>query len=523
MKGELFSFIDRTLSERLSGSVNPLICYLSLASRMGHLCVSLGEKILPDPAELLPESEGGAELERLIRRGAEELPGELLSLHPSSEGSEGLICKWKENYYFERYWRCESKCLEQLSRLQKEPPSLKIDPERALSRLLNRGELTEEQAEAIRTVCRESLSIISGGPGTGKSYTAGKLIEVLSASLGESCEIVIAAPTGKAAANLQRYLGAGSFQATTLHKLLAIAPFKKKRAPLFADLVLVDESSMIDVELMAELLSSVRSGSRLLLLGDHRQLPPVEAGSLFADMIPFCKGASELHRCLRAESSSLVEFAQMIDRGEADRLLSFIESRRPVLQRSPLDREKLLERVLCSSPFFHEGQPEELLEQLGELILLTPLREGPFGADSLNRALYERHSALGRERLVSPILITKNDPRLGLFNGDLGVLVRERRGSYFLFPHKEKPLAAPLISRYELAYCMTVHKSQGSEFNKVLFVLPKGSEAFGKELFYTAATRAKREFFLMGEESLLLQVASKKSARHSGFKGAPLV
>lgn len=319
--------------------------------------------------------------------------------------------------------------------------------------------LEPEQQEAIRFAAEHAVTLICGGPGTGKSYTAARLV----AALGGPGEVAVAAPTGKAAANLGRALGR---PAQTLHALL-----QKPRLP--HDLVVVDEGSMIDAGMMARLLQAVKTGARLVLLGDDDQLPPVEAGNLFADLValsPVCR----LTRCLRTDLTEIVDKAEAVKQGK-------------IIETLPL-------------PSIAE------LAQL-EGTILTPLRRGPYGADALNRQLHARRKG------PVPIVVKKNDLKRGLSNGDVGIL----EGGVARFT-EDLSVPAALLPPYDYAYVLSVHKSQGSEYDRVHVLLPQGSERFGREMLYTAITRARHDVKVYGDPDIAQAVVSKRVLRLSGLR-----
>ena len=307
-------------------------------------------------------------------------------------------------------------------------------------------DLDEEQLQAVRMALREPLSIISGGPGTGKSFTAAKLISAFTG------KIAVAAPTGKATANLRHI---PNCTLKTLHSLLS------NRRQLPFDLIVIDEGSMIDAEMMTRLFEQVHDQARLVILGDRDQLPPIDTGHFFSDltqMAPTCY----LKKCHRAELKEIVELAASVKRGE-------------------------------KIPF----EPLQLPEIPDGVTLLTPLRKGPFGVDQLNERL--------RKSGPVPIIITENAN--GLANGETGILYPDWTTTF--------GLKRTQLPRFEEAYALSVHKSQGSEYDRVYLVVPKGSERFGREMLYTAITRAKKEIRIFADENTLEQCLSQTAARLS--------
>jgi exodeoxyribonuclease V alpha subunit len=580
------TYLDYILTLRLLRDYAPLkqevalfICYLIKAVRDGHLCVQVeNNQLLPGPEQIWstesPEhlNSGYAQWKELLLEGAKHIPTALLTIIGEELDSFPVtpLCRYRNLFYLQRYWVFESIVLKQLKRHLQAPPSLSIDKEKvagSVAVLLEKGVLLEEQAEAIMRGCLSAISLITGGPGTGKTYTAGYLIKVfwdnLSHEQRENCAIVLAAPTGKAAANLQRSLSKVSSQlegfpsttAKTLHSLLGIKStnfsVQERASPLAADLILVDESSMIDVRLMARLLESVKEGARLILLGDQHQLPSVEAGSVFADFIHlYAEGnrkelaCTKLQTCLRAELRSIIDFAALVNKGEADQALAILnENTHAGIHKlnMPLDKKEaqqlLIRHVQSRFPSVVGEQIEfyDLLHLFNSMRILSPLRKGPFGVDQLNELLWSHFSKEASDKgwLAVPIMVVANDYRQDLFNGEAGVLMRKlpflsgdksvQAEDFALFPSREgenlsvRKMPALLLPKYEYAYCLSVHKSQGSEFDQVLLVLPEGSEMFGREIFYTAVTRARKQLEIFGSDLIIHSTISQVGVRFSGI------
>lgn len=383
-----------------------------------------------------------------------------------------LIVQKGSLFYLKRYFEAENTFLAHLERLKNEEPDLKV-PQDVLEAALEKVTLNKDQKLAFVKACQKSLSLISGGPGTGKSTFAKELICFFKNTFPEA-RIAVTAPTGKAVSNLSK-IDVEGIDFKTLHAAL-------RNQPYLYDLFLVDEASMIDAELFAALLSSIRKGSRLVLLGDPFQLPPIEAGALFYDISRLeSEHGVELKQTYRAENSEILDTANAI-----------IEGRLPAFEPMP-SQECLLDMIVRN--------PEKRK-------VLTPLMEGPFGAERLNALLYNRS---GED---IPILITQNDWDLGLANGDQGILNRMTGFATIKgtgYPQSLLPSFAP-------AFVLSIHKSQGSEYEEVFVLIPKGSERFGRELLYTAVTRAKKRVRIFAESKVTLEtILSKKMRRISGL------
>ncbi len=564
-----FSYIDLAAAESIAGAACQeenfllLLAFLSLASRQGHLCLRIAPVFSPLPAQFneaeLPSDLLGNLLERLLAAAA-NLPAGSYAQDPIAAFVEQPLVLAGGHLYFQKNWLNETTFYTNLQRLQTTSPSLSPNLQliqEAVEDMLAKEKLLPEQAEAILNACTHPFTIINGGPGTGKTYTAGQLIRTFWQSLSkteqEKCRILLTAPTGKAASNLQKSLQAAvadmpSFsplQAKTLHALLELPKSQTKSINIYADLLLVDECSMIDAEVMSLLMSSIREGTRIVLLGDPFQLPPVESGAVFKNIVEM-QGISlpiyTLHKCLRAEYRQIVDFAKAVKSGswkafqhelkedsQAVAFTPFFHEEQGI----PFQQQQIAAYVFQQFP--KENVPEKLLEGLQTFCLLTPLRKGPFGIEELNELLYAyaiKEKKPG-EFFAYPIIITRNSTEQQLFNGDIGVVctkIGESRssslqvGDYALFYEKNaegqpqiRKLAALLLPQHEKAYALTIHKSQGSEFNNVLLLLPKGSQQFGREALYTAVTRTRKQLTIWGQEKVVKAMLENPNIRISGI------
>lgn len=563
-----FAALDLALAEQLlpdtaNAASAAFLCYLSAALRAGHLCVSIkNEKLLPDLSEIALEettSLTDQELKALqegILEGASALT---LASHPA-------VCQQGSLYAFQRYSSFENQLLTRFRFLLEAPSATPLDPHNVseqLNALQASGKLLPQQAQAIHAACSQGITLLCGGPGTGKTYTAGQLIRVVWSALSEQqrkrYEIALAAPTGKAAANLEgsltRAIGAlpgfPTLRTQTLHALLGmrntpLLPELPARS-LSADLLLVDESSMIDLHMMRLLLLALKPGARLVLLGDPYQLPPVSGGTLFADLVnAFPDQVTTLQQCLRTDLQTIVDLAAAVKSGEnaqVRELLTLGEAVHYVPLDAALSTRQLQNAVIAEAqPRFlaamAEQDPQRMLEAFQKFRLLSPVRHGALGVETLNRLLAEslhRHRHSGKPRMM-PILMTSNDSSLELSNGEVGLLVQHNellpgihQGDYALFPARNQQtelrrIPALLLGPHEAAYCLSVHKSQGSEFDEVLLLMPEGAERFGRELLYTAITRAKKRIAIWCSGSVLDKTLAHSAKRLStlseGGRGA---
>lgn len=502
------------------------ISHMAYALRCGHLCVTPS---CPNPSDLwrrgemeenqLSEESWDLWNQQLIR-GAKELPAELIGKSIIRDG---------DRYYFQRYWLEETQLLNNCHRLVTEGKPFPIDLNLFQKRLDEAKNLLNEQKQAIKMVIQHPLSLLAGGPGTGKTYTVGVLLRLLWDCMPQSerdvFHIAIAAPTGKAASQLQgslaRALDGTAWKekliAKTLHSLLGVNAFSRDRRPrLNVNLLIIDESSMVDAKMMARLMSSIPSETHVLFVGDPDQLPAVEVGSIFADLIQALKNEgcyTCLKTCLRSELEGILFFADAVNRGDVDQVFTGMSKEGIAFEEHAFNYRDLqmLQREY-GSYFEYPKDPQKALEMQKNFCLLSPLRRGLFGVDKINAFFLER-----KKSEVVPIIITGNAPDLDLFNGKLGVLV-EGDAAYFIGNEGEiRSVSALVLPKYELAYCLSVHKSQGSEFSHVLFILPPRTEVFGRQVLYTGITRARRQVTIWGEKERVKKIVDYCPQRISGL------
>ncbi|MGA6924885.1 MAG: exodeoxyribonuclease V subunit alpha, partial [Desulfosarcina sp.] len=450
------------------------------------------------------------------------------------------------------------------------------------------------QEAAIRAALTASLLVISGGPGTGKTSLLANVLRALVGIGTDPSRIVLAAPTGRAAQRMIESMSAslatiaapdhrdrclGRLNGSTLHKLLVYRTrthgfWYGEHRHLPADVVVVDEVSMVDVVMMDRLFQAIDPHrTRVILLGDKDQLPSVDAGSVLADMRPTDDGAFAGHfimlQHVYRSGGELLDLAKTINVGDPvsltpvsfDRALargegtwSFIAAkdgraidriidqwvRLQYLQRqdetddSYVDLVRRLDR-LADSP--DGGTAEQRMALLGRLFgfayrcrLLTVLRRGRTGAQWINNCI-----GSGLRQILDPacnpddgwfngalIMVTRNDYTRELFNGDVGVVLRQTDGTYRVyFRRADGVVDLPVsgLSDWDLTFAMTVHKSQGSEFDDTLLMLPETTDhrLLTREIIYTAATRASRRLIVCGNPDAFQTALKRKIHRHSGL------
>ncbi|MDZ7684455.1 MAG: exodeoxyribonuclease V subunit alpha [Gammaproteobacteria bacterium] len=383
---------------------------------------------------------------------------------------------------------------------------------------------------------------------------------------GEDLTIALAAPTGKAAMRLQASLGDldGLPEVKTLHRLLGYRPGTGEfrhgpRHPLAADLVIVDEVSMIDLAMMNRLLGALHDDARLILLGDPGQLPSVEAGNLLADICKYGFPLSRAGAAMAARVANLDETPQPTGHKLQDSLCELIDSHRFSPERgigrlaAAIRRGETVHiedddevsghpiRTLTGSTLIEiyreyidsieRGDDDETLAALLDSVrVLVPMREGDYGVTTLNVAIED---ALRLQGLAGsspfyhgrPILVTRNDYNLRLYNGDVGICLMRGQDEPRVVFHgggERREFLASRLPGHETCFAMTVHKSQGSEFDHVALALPAPATAsqaqlLTREMFYTAITRARRRVSLYFDERSLELSLERHTVRHSGL------
>jgi len=442
------------------------------------------------------------------------------------------------------------------------------------------------QRLAAALAARQGLAVISGGPGTGKTTTVAKLLILLAMQAApQRLRILLAAPTGKAAMRLteslktfKRHAGLAlqlsqliPEEAATLHRLLRYQPSRNQyghdaRNPLHADVLVVDEASMVDLTMMARICAALRPDARLILLGDKDQLASVEAGSVLGDICAGFSGYSAvqqgwLHRLTGLTAPAAEDAQPLADsiallrhshRFKADsgigRLTQLINAGDPApvlrLLREPdlhdvewleLTGKSQLRQLLQAAAQAHAAvlaasDPAEALVRLNRMRVLCALREGPFGVVEINAAintLVRRQSGQsgfeGRWFTGQPIMVIRNDYSVQLFNGDVGLIWPNADGHLrAYFQGADGQLRCLLPSRLpacETVFAMTVHKSQGSEFDQVHLLLPPTpNPVVTRELVYTAVSRARHRLVLWASESALTAALMQRTERDSGLR-----
>lgn len=609
-----------------------LMLALLVARDEGSLCVrvtadSLARRLEPVLGDGQPE----VWARRIVARLA-ALPSEA-ALYGAAEAVARPMVRHGDYVYFHRYYLAATQLRERVQqRLGQQQAAPRFDEWPAILHSVVRESPqhlpdgrklvpSPDQVAALALALARPFVVISGGPGTGKTSTVCTLLRCLVRSGVSADTIALAAPSGRAAQRMTEALHAGiqsiespaaedaSLLATagsTLHRLLGYNArtgrfWRGRDDPVEAQVIVIDEVSMVDAELMRHLVDAALPDAKLVLLGDKDQLPSVESGAVLSDLIPDGSASAlsaGMGQCVRDCCTSLGVTApslpQSRDGATVDTVAILTTNHRSgsgirqvaerivagdppgaiveALPHAPAEAEPLGQWLTagaaegcflipdgalavpeCAERWVEgylpaEGAFAELIAQVGrsgfgatvedaearecaEALLtevergrvLTLLRRGPHGAEGINRCLVAtRGGAWGRGYPGMPILITRNDAALGLWNGDVGVVARGRRGPLValfrkadgirVYPERDLPPWSP-------AYAMTVHKAQGSEYERVLLVVPPegGERLLSREMVYTALTRAKRLVAVHSPPGPLTDALSRRVERDTGI------
>lgn len=592
---------------------------VSRKTREGHICINLEEYegrnlIANDELTVCP----------LLSNWLEKLKASPIVGKPEKD-FKPLILDEKNRLYLYRYWAYENRIAKQIKKYIEEnitEGGLEELPSRLNELFPSKKNGTADlQKLAAYTAVVKKFCVISGGPGTGKTTTVAKILALLASfalyptGSGENEEdlfssaankknqeglrIQLAAPTGKAAARLQEsiknfkskvnstgikiskeVLDLIPEEASTIHRLLGSRPgspyfMHNRKNPLRADVLVVDEASMIDVALMSKLLEALREDAKLIILGDKDQLSSVEAGKFLGDVctsalessyspdfynvikdvtgFPPEEGTSiENRHSLRDcfihlkeshrfnDQSGIGVLSSQINKGNKEAAIQLLKesnfqdvSLKNVTSEIQLEKE-LKEKVSTYyKKYLCEDDPATAFKLFDQFRVLCAMREGPFGVNSINETI---ESIIKSEAITDvkkdwykgmPIMITQNSYSLNLFNGDIGIVLPDSSAggklkAYFPSPDGSyRKLHQLRLPEYEKVYAMTVHKSQGSEFDNIVLILPdKQNPVLTRELLYTGVTRAKSTCEVWSSEKILMAAIDANIKRSSGLYDA---
>jgi exodeoxyribonuclease V alpha subunit len=570
-------------------------CLLALAlaaraTRLGHVCLDLttahdqvvaaqddqehaADVALPDPRSWQADL-AGSSIVSIPVAGYEDQEEYLRPL--VLEGSR---------LYLQRFWRFELDVADQLAERHDSTATLgspeDVDEvvERTLAALFGGVPLDEDgsidlQFVAAHRALTRPVTVIAGGPGTGKTHTVARILAAaldLAEGRGEVIRVALAAPTGKAATRMKEavesqvaaLLEAGridparaqilrDIEPSTMHRLLgrrSRTGFRHDRnKPLAHDLVIIDETSMVSLPLLSRLLDAVRPGARLVLVGDPFQLASIEAGTVMGDMVgppgeseesvasPLGGRVTELRRGHRFDrGSGIAELALAIRDGDADRVFDrltlgsevhWIRPDDPAGLGALRDRVTTAATEVVGAALANDGPAA--LTAASRIKVLAAVRHGPLGLFEWSDAIDEAVQGTipvglrgGRPRVGTPVMVIRNDPVNRLANGDVGVVVLAPDGRRVAMDGSPevRRLAPARLGEWETWWAMTIHKSQGSEFPHAVVSLPVAdSPILTRELLYTAVTRAKDVVTLVGSEEMIRLAVGRPVARASGLR-----
>ena len=469
---------------------------------------------------------------------------------PGCEQDAPLVLDDADRLYLSRYRRAETSVaarLVQMAQARDRVPGV----DARLDGLFAAKDV--DQRRAAQGVLRRRLCVVTGGPGTGKTFVAARIIALLlDMGLAKPERIALAAPTGKAAQRLQTSVAAQTeglaeaipglrdyrADASTVHRLLYLV--RNGRLPF--DAVVLDEASMVDLPLMSRLVGVLPEGARLVVLGDANQLASVQPGAVLGDL---CTAAaipgSPLGGCVQAltvsrrfdKDSGIGRLADAIIAGDAPRALAALTDERDAqTELLPLANARAFERlarrhaVESWAPGFRSPHESPFPDRR----ILCAHRHGPFGTQRFNRLVEDelrQRGVVGREEFYPgrPIIVTRNDPATRLSNGDTGVVVSEGvPGRRVWFPELDAAdgerfeVSPARLPEHDSFFALTVHRAQGSEYREVAFIPgPTDSRVVTRELFYTAATRALAKVVVYGGEKDVTGAVARSTERLGGL------
>lgn len=517
----------------------------------------------------------------------------LASYAVSDDDSATPIKLSGERLYLNRMWRNEQRVADFFGAHNRPLVWDEEQVRRILDALFGISKKTDWQKVAAAVALTRRISVISGGPGTGKTTTVAKLLMALvQLSVDKPLRIQLAAPTGKAAARLTESLGRSLRQlplsdqqkkrlpgdASTLHRLLGAQRQSQTFRyhadnPLHLDVLVVDEASMVDLPMMARLIAALPLHAQVIFLGDRDQLASVEAGAVLGDICHYvnegysAQRAGQLQRltgnqvpvgatipdgalqdclCLLhtsyrfGDDSGIGKLAQAVNGSDLRQVETILASDfDDISHRILLETEDYTAMITDAVAGYRDylqqvraqADPAEILNAFSRYQLLCALREGPFGVSGLNERI---ELALAREHLIylppkashrwyhgRPVMIARNERSLGLFNGDIGIAIGGEDGLRVWFPMPDgtmKSVQPSRLPQHDTAWVMTVHKSQGSEFDHAALVLPNQFvPVVTRELVYTAITRAKKRLSLYADKQILKRAIMTATERRSGL------
>lgn len=522
----------------------------------GHLCLKIDDFVSNTTYSTLLDEKSLKQVSHLNLANAKLVgtPGE----------SKPLILE-KDKLYLQKLWKYEDELCKWLIQKTQKNTRLSNDTLAFIDGLFQETDKFDWQKIAVKLSLIKDLVIISGGPGTGKTFIIKKIIEALLFSSSSIPRIALAAPTGKAAQRLNETLELDKNepwvqQAVTVHKLLGAefesSNFKYNSANKLAyDVVIIDEASMLDIHLWTGLIRAVLEGTKIILLGDKNQLSSVEAGSIIGDICSesnnsfseevfpnlnekFSTNSSTalndsivlLKKTYRVkEESGIKILSDAINNGDALAAIELLKSDQfpevSLVEPSSQTIEELINDFVLKAGL--ENHISEIkIENINAFKILCALRKGPFGVEEINKRA-ERSLKRGLGISINqqwyqgrPIMMIRSNNQLKVKNGEVGVCIQKDNGFEVLFDRSDElKISASRMQDYELGFANTIHKSQGSEYDHIAILLSNEvNPILSRELFYTAVTRARKSIRVIGNEELITATVKKIISRNSGIR-----
>ncbi len=528
--------------ERVAGPLAPAVAWatglLVLTLERGGTCLPLDEVAAMPESRLLPSDLADLDAEGWRARLAGELVGD------GSDEPVRPLALVGDRLYFDRYARLEDRIA---AALTAPAPATGADHWHRVAEAAD-----DDGVRAVALALAERrVHLLSGGPGTGKTTSVARLLAAIARAHGPGAlaDVAVVAPTGKAAERLARSLASGAPGGwapapTTLHALLGIGPdhrHRRGRPPLAARLVVCDETSMVDVASLDELLGALAPECRLLLVGDPDQLQSVDLGSVMGDLVAAPSLSRTTLREVRrvegasaATRASLLELFADVREGNAARVLERLRAHAPgtdflAIGESPTTGalatvlDEAVERAHALGRIARGDGATPLPEALESVMVLCAQHEGPLGRRWWSDRIAERvGQRLGPVPGVGvPVLVTRTDRANGVVNGDTGLVRESARGAVLHRPDRDlEDVPVATLTHWQPWWAMTIHKSQGSEFDHVVVVVPPGSRLVSRELLYTALTRARSRVSVVARPEDVLDAVARPVRRLTGLTAA---
>ncbi|OGN61561.1 MAG: hypothetical protein A3F40_00115 [Chlamydiae bacterium RIFCSPHIGHO2_12_FULL_27_8] len=499
------------------------LAYLFKISRSGYVALKVNsDEIYPD--EILDY-----EIKKNIIEGAKAV------INSQDEKKFTFLNIFEDWFYLQKNYFYETILLKNIFRLKEAQPVDFFDNDKFKNFVSEHKLFNYDQKQALLKFSKFNVFSIYGGPGSGKTFLASELIDYILKNEA-NIKIAITAPTGKAALHLKNKIlsnqNSKNLQVMTLHKLLNFNEYKTAyfQDDFFDyDLILVDESSMIDLFMMAHILNKISFKTKILFIGDPHQLSPIEGGAIFSEFIRENIFESYyLKDQFRFENQKIIKLANAIIENDEIGVKNFLDNSDMYMEIKNLKeiKENIFELSKHNFNLLNKKIDINIFEKFNKFRILTALKRGMLSVDDLNNQIFKTiyNSAKFNDEILVPIIINKNSYSLELYNGMLGVLLvkknktsYENLKAYFLIDKEIKEFFIFELPLFEYAYAISIHKSQGSEFNEVMLIINENVENFSKELIYTGITRAKKNIKIISTKNTILKILSKKSVKISAI------